>query len=949
MKRLYILILCLCSLQFANAQNSIEGNVRDTMAVKNVPFASVTVINQSDSALVNFTRTDVKGKFKVEDVPAGKYILLLAHAKYVDYVEKFEKTDDGAMKMGQFNLFQRGRYLKEVIIRSKEAVQMRGDTLEYLADSFSVRKGAVVEDLLKVLPGMQVDKDGKITVMGETVQKVLVDGEEFFGDDPTVATQNLQSKVVEKVQVFDLKSEQAEFTGFDDGDEQKAINLKLKANMNKGLFGKAEVGAGWEDRWNNQVMANSFRGKRQISFYGIMNSIGQTGLGWQDNMQYGSGSSGRMFGRGGDDDGAVITTYFTDEDDDDLGGNWGRNGSKPGINKTWTGGARYANKLDDKKHEVSVNYSYGRLNRELDRRDYTETILPTRTIFQDDTSSSFRSRNIHKLNGRYKWNIDSSTAIIYKFDSRLQFKESISNLISLNKAVDEVPISRNTRGRTDSTNLTRVTNDVTLNRKLGKKGRTVSLNAIHTYNRKTGLGTLNSTNLLDIGGSNTLLPADQHKDYNSLANSLLGSISYTEPIGKNVLLRIGYGISYDNSDLSTLTTDTLGFGEGNYQNQIDSLSSQFDMNILRNSGVFEIKYKKKKINLTVGTSVSLAQFDQYDRINDINYDYDRINLFPSLRLRYKFSQFKRIDVNYSGSTTNPSPQQLQPIQNNDNPLSVFVGNPNLQIGYRQNLRINYFSFQALSGKGMWAGAMVSNSLNPVGISRTFDAQGRTVNTYENLSYNVSASSWAGLMTKLGDDGWETRLNLSASWNTNPTIVNSVESRTNTYGVTISPNISFNDEEKGFISFDPSVAYSVSQNRVGVTRDISYWSFVPTFEAGVYLPKDIEIGTSIDYTFRPAVSPYPDNFSRFVWDAYASKRVLESKNLELRFGMWDILNQNIGYDRVTNNNYNTESFYNTLGRYWMASANWNFFSGPMAKERAEGGRHGGRRYRHRGRH
>ncbi len=926
MKKIILFFVFAAISSSAYAQGSVKGTIRDTSSFRNLPFVSVSLLTQDDSTLVQFTRTDGQGKFEFKNVPGGAFILLTAYSKYVDYIDNFTLSDGGTKNFGQIPFTQRAQLLKSVVIKDYKMVRMKGDTLSYLADSFNVRKGANVEDLLKVLPGMSVDKDGKITVMGETVQKVLVNGEEFFGSDPTVATRNLQADVVESVEVFDQKSEQAAFTGFDDGEEVKTVNLKLKKKKSQGFFGKAELGAGWEDRWDNQAMINWFEGKRQISAYGLMNSNGKTGLGWEDNMTFGSGGGGRMFG--GNRDTKIISSFFEDEEENNFG-NFGRGADKPGINKTWTGGARYANKLDDDKHRITANYSQGRLTQDLNQRSFTENITPDFTTFRDDSTDTRSVKNVHNLKGRYEWKIDSLTTIIYNMNARLQFKDYLQNANTLNTTDADVPISENASSFNKSTNTTRVSNSVTLNRKLGKKGRTLSLMGSHTFNKKKGEGFLESSNFFGSTSQNI----DQRKLDNSTANSVVGTVSYTEPIHKNVLMRLGYGISKDKADLSTITQDTLGFSAGTYNRRIDSLSNEFDMDILRNSGLLEFMYKRKKLNLTLGTAVANTRFIQNDLIRNQNYDYSRINLFPNMRLRYKFSQFKRIDIRYSGSTTNPTAQQLQPILNNTNPLELTIGNPDLKIGFQQNVRINYFTFQALEGKGMWAGASIQNAFNPVGVNRTFDLSGVTINRYVNLSNNLVVSSWIGGMMKLGKKGWEGRLTASGSFSDMPAIINSIESRNQSWSANLKPTFTYNKENKIFLTIEPNVNYNYTKNNVGVARTISYFSYSPTLGLSYYLPKEFEIGTDMDYTFTPAVDPYPEHFDRFIWDAYISKRVLPKKNLELRFQVWDILNQNIGYNRTSSNNYNTENFYNTLQQYWMVSAVWNFFSGPLAESKA----------------
>lgn len=924
-------ILAVCSF----AQGTVKGIISDTASFRNMPFVSVSIIAQSDSSLVDFTRTSDQGTFEFSNVDAGDYLILASQNKYVDYIEKFTLAENGTKDFGKVSFTQRAQLLKRVVIKDYRMVKMKGDTLSYLADSFKVRKGANVEDLLKVLPGMSVDKNGEITVLGQKVQKVLVNGEEFFGDDPTVATRNMQASVVEEVEVFDKKSEQAEFTGFDDGEEVKTVNLKLKKNMSRGFFGKAEAGAGWEDRWDNQAMVNWFEGKRQISAYGLMNSVGKTGLGWQDNMTFGSGGSRRMFG-GGQEDTKIISSFFEDEDNNDFG-NFGRSADKPGINKTWKGGARYANKLEDGKHEIAANYSHGRTTQELNSRSFTENILPNFRTLRDDTTDTKNINNVHRLTGRYEWNIDSQTAIVYNLNGRLQFRDFTEAAKTNNRTAGttEVPLSFNRSNTNRQTTTSRITNEVTLNRKLGKKGRTLSLSGSHTFNKKDGETFLLSNNVFGLSTGGQIKDVDQRRRDNSNANSLVGTVSYTEPLNDNLLLRVGYGISNDVADLAAITEDTVGSVGGSYSRQIDSLSNEFDLNILRNSGLVEFMYNKKKVNLTVGTAVAYSKFNQQDLIRNQNYDYSRVNFFPTLRLKYKFSQFKRIDFNYSGSTTNPTAQQLQPIQDNSNPLAVTIGNPDLKIGFQQNIRVNFFTFQALSGKGMWAGAFLRNALNPVGVDRTFEPTGRTVNRYTNLSNSIVASTWLGGMKRLGSKGWEARTTVSGSYSDMPSIINGLSSRNTSINVNVNPSLTYNKEEKMFLSIEPNFGYSNTTNNVGDSRNISFFSFSPTLGVSFYLPKDFEIGTDMDYEFRPAVDPYPDNFTRFIWDAYVSKRFLKKKNLEVRFQVWDILNQNQGYDRASSNNYNTENFYNTLKRYWLLSATWNFFSGPLAESKANG--------------
>ncbi len=948
MQKIYLLIasILFMSLNIDAQTYTITGKTQDTMNVKPIVFASVSLIRQSDSILITITRTNQQGVFNLKTNKADKYIILIAHGTFVDYVDNIElKEGDKTKDLGNINMYQRGQLLKEVIIKNSAAIKIKGDTLEYLADSFKVKQGAVVEDLLKVLPGIQVNKQGEITAMGEKVEKVLVDGEEFFGDDPTVATQNLQSKVVEKVQVFDKKSEQATFTGFDDGETQKTINLKLKDNMNHGVFGKLALAGGWEDRWENQGMINAFKNKRQMSAYGLMSSNGRTGLGWQDKNTYtGSGGGMQM-----DEDGGFMWTFSDDEDD-----NTGRGGmsSPEGITKAWTGGLHYANKWNENQHHLNVNYSYGLINRTKKEHSFTQNLLPNSSYFTNDTSNSFSSRNIHKITARHNWNIDSATTLIYNLNTRLSFNESETYNATNNITPTEVPINTSQRDNNSKSTTTRVSNQITVNRKFKKTGRTISLNTSYVFNNNDADGMLDGNNSYQQSSSTIYENLDQKKVQGLVQNTLTAELTYTEPLSKKFLLKTSYGYSSDQSQSqkSTLVKPTLA---DDYSKRIDSLSSDFNSNVFSHTVGTELKYNEKKYNLAAGARVRYSIFHQDDLVRKLNYDYNRINVFPVLRFNYKFDQFSRFSFTYNGSTQQPSITQIQPVQDNSNPLNIYIGNPNLKMGYNQSFNVTFFNYKVLSSRSIYSGINFSNNFNNISINRVFDQLGRIINQYININGGYNASLWGGINTKIPKTIFDGRLNVSGNLNHTPNIINNVKGITNTYSITFTPGISYTQNENMNLSLDLGTMYNNSQSSVRSNGGIKYFSFTPSASASYIFKEVIELGTDADYQFNPAVSPYKTNFNRLIWNSYVSYKMLKKKNLQWKLSVNDMLNQNRGYERTTTNNYNTERFFQTLGRYWMVGLVWNFSSGPMAEAQANqgggmgrpkmgGGRGGGRR-------
>ncbi|MBK7763155.1 MAG: TonB-dependent receptor [Bacteroidetes bacterium] len=941
MKNRYLVIIILFiipSLTFAQ-NTGLSGRLFDTTYAKPVVYATVSAIRKSDSILVKHTRTNQQGKFVLSPLPVDTYILLTGHANYVDFVDEIilNKTDS-IQNLGDYDLLQRGQVLRNVIITNKAGIKVKGDTLEYLADSFKVKQGAMVEDLLKVLPGIQVNKKGEITAMGEKVEKVLVDGEEFFGDDPTVATQNIQSKVVDKVQVFDKKSEQATFTGFDDGEEQKTINLKLKDNMNRGTFGKIELGAGLDDRWQNQAMINRFKNKQQMSAYALMSSNGKTGLGWEDRSKYTGSNSGMQM----DEDGGFMWTM---SDDDDDGSNW-RGQIPEGITKAYVGGLHFADKWNENKQHLNTNYSFGRINKEKRERSLTENLFPGNTFETGDTTYSYSSRNTHRLSGRYEFTVDSSLSIIYNLSGRLSFSDWYSTNQTANVSSNEIPISiRNTINNNTSV-TSRINNSLTVNKKFKKTGRTISLNSSFNYQKNTGEGELEGNNAFTVGGNLLGNVIDQQKEDDYLSNVLSADLTYTEPLAKKILLKTSYGISSDKSESGKKTFEKP-IGGTEYSDLIDSLSNEYDLSVVSHTVGAELKYTEKKYNVTVGSKVRYSIFKQEDLIRNQQFNYNRINLFPTLRFNYKFDQFRRFTFSYSGSTRNPSISQVQPVQDNTNPLNIIIGNPNLKIGFNQNVNINYFSYKVLSARSLYAGIYGGNSINAISTNRTFDEQGRTVTTYVNLNGGYNASIWGGINAKIPKTPLEGKLNINGSMAHTPNIINDVKGTTNTQNITLTPGLRFAKDEKFDFNIDCNVTYNNTTSTLQASRNIRFISLEPTASISITLPKNIELETDADYMYNPPVGPYANSFNRFIWNGAITYTMLPKKNLEWRASMNDILNQNTGYERTSTNNYNTERYFQTLGRYWMIGMVWNFNTGPMAASQSSAprpprGMGGGRR-------
>ncbi|HSK14388.1 MAG TPA: hypothetical protein VK907_14305, partial [Phnomibacter sp.] len=378
---------------------SVKGRVLDSLENLKLYNASISLLRARDSVLVTHGRARPDGSFSLSAGTPGQYILLITYPGYADHADHIDVEDEA--DLGVIYMLTRARVLENVIVRAS-AIRMRGDTLSFLADSFKVYEGATVEDLLKRLPGLTVDAKGQITAQGQRVQKVLVDGDEFFGDDPTLATRNLQAAAVKEVQVFDRKSDQAAFTGVDDGNSEKTINLKLKDEYKRGYFGKLNLGGGLPERWENQGMVNSFKDKRKLSVYGITANTNNNALGWNEESQFGGSINTNMeIG----DDGSIMMFSRGDE----FGGTGGYYGE--GLPTSTTLGTSYANKWNEDRSNLTGAYRYQHLRTEANNFVTTQNILPDTQFFNNETGRNLVNRMRHRAQVRSEIFLDSMQSL----------------------------------------------------------------------------------------------------------------------------------------------------------------------------------------------------------------------------------------------------------------------------------------------------------------------------------------------------------------------------------------------------------------------------------------------------------------------------------------------------------------------------------------------------------
>ncbi|GAA4901558.1 outer membrane beta-barrel family protein [Mucilaginibacter defluvii] len=930
-----IMLMMSCLTVFAQTPSpttnyTAKGIVADTVSNVKLENASVSILLAKDSILVSYTRAASDGKFNFPKLAPGSYILLVAYPDYADYVEQFKldgaKTD---YNFGTVKLSLKSRLLQEVMIKGSAAqIKIKGDTTEYDAKTYKIQPNAKVEDLLKQFQGIQVDKDGKITAQGETVSKVLVDGEEFFGDDPTLVTKNLRADMVDKVQLYDKKSDQATFTGIDDGQKTKTLNIKLKEDKKKGSFGKASAAVGTRDFYQGELMFNTFKNKQKFSVYGTLSNTGKTGLGWNDNDKYGGGSDNVTYG----DDGSVSIFFSSGGDElDSFDGRY----SGQGLPTARTGGAHFDTKWNEDKESVNGNYKIGSIevegtNNSININNLSPTLSQTTLSDQKFDNYLFRQ----KLDGTYNLKIDTTSNLKLTFGGTLKESDTRQNFNSVSRRNDTLQ-NDNVRELTTDGNQKLFNASIFYNKKLKKKGRTFSVNIAPSVTRNNADGFLKSTiNYYDRSGAlDSTTNIDQYK-VNDLQSVLLNSnITYTEPFTKDFSVVLNYGVNINNATADRRTFERT-VANGIYNRQIDSLSSDFKLNQLSNQAGAVFNYKKGKTTLNFGTRAAIVNFQQVNRINNMRFDRNFTNWFPQASWQYRFSQQKSFRLSYNGNTTQPTIDQVQPIRINNDPLNITLGNPDLDPSFTHRLNFNANSYKVLADEWMNLYGSYSFTTNPIVTNVFTDTiTGRSVIQSFNLPNRQTNNFYGGLWyNRKIFWGFNAGLNGNINGNTFYNMVNNQENRTKAYSYSLGLSLSKYATKKYDIRVDFRPSYNTNETSLNPERNSNGRAYNLSGGFNVYLPFKIQIGSDIEHEYQAATQTFADPFRRTIWNASVTKTFMKQDNLRLSLAVNDLLNQNTGFSRSANNNIIYQNTYTTIRRYFMFSISYDFnhMGGGVAK-------------------
>jgi hypothetical protein len=924
MQRIITLLMVFLSFTAAAQNATIKGKVYDTISKKGLAYATISLVKAKDSTLVTFSKADSTGSFSLKSVPHGEYLVSSAYVGFLP-VWKPVSVNRELVDLGNIDMTDI-KYAGDVTVTSRRPpVNIKGDTLEFNTENFKTQPNAVVEDMLKKMPGVTVDNDGTIRVNGQRVNRVLVNGKEFFTGDPKIATRNLSADAVDKVQVFDKKSDQAEFTGVDDGNTQKAINLKLKKDKNNSLFGRATAGGGTDARYDAQANINRFKGEQQTSFIGMGNNTNRQGFSVMDLLNF-TGEMARGMRGGG---GMVIRTGGGPDDNGLPVTGMGQN--QQGVAQTFAGGLNYN---DAWSRNTSVNASLVGSDIDLSTKRNTnrQYLFPGNNYNYTQQGYTNKIVQQQRANFAIDHKLDSLTSI--KFTPQLGFQKNRTN--GYTSYLSETPAkSKLNEGYSSTESVSNAVNfatNILFKKKFAKKGRTLSANMDIQYNHSESKGTQNSFFTTYNGAIAKDSTLNQRNLADAISRTYGATVTYTEPLDKRSLLEMNV-LMNKNLGESDRSVYDYNNSSGKHDAFNSILSNSFRSNYEYRGGGLHYRTNHTKYNFTVGASLQDASLKGVNKTTGVAVEQQFTDLLPDASFQWKFSQYSNLNLTYNTNTQQPSVRQLQPVADVSDPLNVSLGNPDLRRSYNHSLNLTYFAADPLRGKNFFAFTALNITDDAIVNSDDIKADGTRISKPVNANGNINAFSSVNLGFPIKKLKSRLELSLGYSYFRNASFINNQKNAVANSSISPAIRWNFGIENKIDVFASARLNFSTAEYSLQPQLNSNYLQEVYNLEMTNYLPWGIVLNNTLNYTKN---SGRADGYNIGIpfWNASLAKSFLKNKRAELKLSVADILNKNLGVTRTANQVYIEDLQYNVLRRYSMLSFTYalnksGLSSGPRA--------------------
>lgn len=906
MRKRLSLLFFLFIFSFTKAQNiRLWGNINDTTSKQTLPNALLMAVKFKDSTLVNFTRTNKEGLFKPIKVPLDTYIVIISHPNFSDktYLLVPNKTDT-IFNFKNVVLPPRSVVLNEVeIFAYREKSYYKGDTLIFTADSFKTRPNATVEDLLKKLPGVRVDAAGKITIQGKEVDQVLVDGDEFFGSDPTIATRNLNATTVENVQVFDKKSEDPDKTD----ETLKVVNLKLKADSKKGYFGKISAASDFQqfDKKNplfyeNELLANKFKGNQKISVFGIFANTPKQAFNWSDQDKYGLENE--------------QTNNYNEET-----GMWNSNrDGKTGVPQTLKTGF-YLNDKFGTKTKINSSYTFNQNQLVSGTETNTQYFLEDTNYTNKQIVTNIQKNQNHSFDFRINQKLDSLTDLTVKPKIRYNTTNGTNfqndDFISADDELTRQTVIKN-RNETETIDASV---QIKVNRNFLKKNRSLVVTYQPSYYSNTSNSLLN-TDFIYLKNQLPNSSLDQKRKQENLRMEHYAFVSYTEPWTKKFKTEVNY--SFSNNE-TTNNRNTYDYSGTNYDLFNSTLSNNFENKRQTNKVGTKLIYEVKKYRLTVGTSYRNVFQQNINITTGQKLQQSVNNILPSASFNYRPNQGSNLSLFYNSSSQQPELTQMQPVADNTDPNRIVIGNPALKPTFSNNGSVNYYFYKGISDRNLYAGSNFGNTYNQISYATSYDSLGKTISQPINLNGNYYGNLYLGAGFPLFKRFMKFYYNLNMSHNNSVSLVNGEKNISQSSSV--GPGITLEkNAEKFNVSIGGNYSYNVPKSNISIQSNQPYYSY--GLEGNIFIKITKKLTFSVDGDYKNngnRASGY--NLNYFILNSTLNKIFLKSENLILSITANDILNQNINNQRYISSNQIVDTKTQIIRRYFLLRLVYKFNS------------------------
>ena len=964
----------------AHAQNAFKVSLKlvDANTDEPVSFATTSLTEPGADEAQKYVLTDSEGKSDFTKVKKGTYILKAEIMGYKTYVQ--EITVDKNLDLGTIRMAEDVEALDAASVTAVgNPIIVKKDTVEYNASSFKTSDNDMLEDLLKKLPGVEVSSDGTITANGETISKITIDGKTFFLDDPQLASKNLPAKMIEKVKVVERKSEQARFTGIDDGQEEFIIDLSIYKGMMDGWFGNLTAGAGHDapdkgyynedhkfadEGWRYQggAIVGNFKDHSQLTL--ILNANNTNNRGFNDlaggmmGGMMGGGMRGGMRGGGGMGGGM-------------MGGGMGggmMGGMGGGITSSWMGGLNGAWDLLDGDMELSGNYLYNGSNSYVEQESHQITYMEDGSqLINDETGTSTRNTGGHRFGMRLDHQFSPSSSILFEPQFNFgggdfsEFSDFATNTIGTDGIERKTNQGFNT-SYGDNENWT-ASGRFLYRQRLGKAGRTLSLNANYNFSNNDMTSFNQSLTQVDENKDNEwdVNPTIVNQKYlqNSKSSSLTGRLVYTEPLMEKLYLEASYQYSWSRSNTTkdAFNSGTNEFGEGyilyNPEGETpDALYSNsiLNQNINQRAGI-TFSWQTDKLTAQLGASANPTH--TYNETNGETYESNVVNWSPEARIRFYFNDYTNMMLNYNGRSSQPSTSQLMPVPDNTNPLNVSLGNPYLLPYFNHNARWNFgytdmSSFMSINGN--ISGGMVQNAITN---AQWYDKAGVQYSIPVNGPGTYNANAMLMINAPIGLSNFSIMSMTNARYNQSTSYIGNGNLATDKYYDAANVTFDYEAFNRDFPDLGKSDAFTQNNTmttgvmqmlRLTYRNDVvelvaggrtnmskswytmnsvnqkATWTNNASFEMNWTLPFGMNLITDINYNWYNGYSTAQE--PEFVWNAEITQLLFNNKcTLALR--AYDLLNQAKNLTVTDNSNYHLERRSNTLGRYVVVALTYRF--------------------------